>query len=140
LSAFCEKSKVAYTRYADDLSFSADLSSRLQVVEKLVGELCEKLKSPKLKINHAKTARVSKRTSRRVTGLVLSNDRSVSLGRSEKRRIRASVHYFVTGRLSSEECGQLRGMLGFVNSVEPHYLDKLRRKFGPEVIREIQRY
>ena len=134
----CAKHEVVYTRYADDLSFSSKASEQLAAVEQSVTELCGRLKSPSLTINEEKTVRVSKRDSRRVTGLILTNDRKVSLGRDAKRRISATVHYFVTNRLDSEQTANLRGMLNYANGVEPSFLQRLREKYGAETIRRIQ--
>jgi RNA-directed DNA polymerase len=138
VTEFCTRLGVVYTRYADDLSFSADQSTKLQQAEEMVSQLCHGLSSPKLSINTKKTVRVSKKWSRRITGLIITNDAKVSLGREQKRRIRASVHHFVTGKLDKEQSLQLRGMLAYVNSVEPTFLVRLRAKFGDGVIRALQ--
>jgi len=138
VSTFCLFHSVTYTRYADDLTFSADTSDQLKVVEKTVLTLCSRSKSPPLTINQEKTVRVSKRDARRVTGLVLTNDRKVSLGREEKRRIRAWVHHFVTNRLDADQTLKLRGMLNYVNSVEPAFMRRLRKKYGPDTITRLQ--
>jgi retron-type reverse transcriptase len=138
VSKICAASEVTYTRYADDLTFSANSSDRLEVVENAVVDLCSRLKSPFLTINQEKTVRVSKRDTRRVTGLVLTNDRKVSLGRDEKRRIRAWVHHFVTNRLDADQIPKLRGMLNYVNSVEPAFMRRLREKYGAEAITRLQ--
>ena len=134
VSIVCREHRVAYTRYADDLSFSAGTSNRLSNVEDEVIRICRDMHSPRLTINEAKTVRVSKRDARRVTGLVLSNDGLVSIGRQEKRRIRASLHHFVTGRLAADEIPKLRGMLAYVKSVEPSFLLRLRRKYGDDAV------
>jgi RNA-directed DNA polymerase len=134
IAGICRKRGVAYTRYADDLSFSSARSEDLAVAEKAVMDFCERVKSPLLVVNQAKTVRVSRAKSRRVTGLVLSNDRKVSLGRETKRRIRAWMHHFATGRLEPEEIIKLRGMLAFVNSVESTFMRRLRRKYGDDTV------
>lgn len=138
VSDFCTKLRVTYTSYADDLSFSARSSDQLAAVEKMVHALCEKIDSPKLTLNAKKTVRVSKKKSRKVTGLVLSNDGRVSLGRDQNRRIRASVHHYLNGKLSREDALRLRGMLAYVKSVEPEFLNRLRLKYGGEAIHRIQ--
>lgn len=135
LTAFCNARNVVYTRYADDLSFSAATSDRLQVVERAVIGWCSRSRSPRLTVNQSKTVRVSKREARRVTGLVLTNDRKVSLGRETKRRIRASLHHFVTGQMLPEDIPKLSGMLAYVNSVEPTFIRRLRKKYGSEAVR-----
>lgn len=140
VSRFCSKLQIAYTRYADDLSFSAQASEVLSEAEAMVNALCARQQSPRLTLNREKTVRVSKKRSRRVTGLVLSNDGRVSLGRNTKRKIRATVHHFLTGRLSKEEALSLRGMLAYVNSVEPQFLNSLRATYGREAILRIQTF
>jgi hypothetical protein len=135
VSAFCHARDITYTRYADDLSFSAARSEDLQAIEKAVIDWCGRSKSPALTINPGKTVRVTKRDARRVTGLVLTNDRKVSLGRETKRRIRAWMHHFVMGRLGSEQVLKLRGMLAYVNSVEPTFMRRLRKKYGTDAVK-----
>ncbi len=135
VSIFCAARSVAYTRYADDLSFSSARSNDLRAVEHAVLNWCRRSRTPALTVNQSKTVRVSKRDSRRVTGLVLTNDGKVSLGRDEKRRIRASMHHFVMGRLETEEILQLRGTLAYEISVEPTFLRRLRKKYGANSIK-----
>ncbi len=135
VSRFCAARNVAYTRYADDLSFSSARSEQLQTVERAVLSMCGRSRSPILTVNQGKTVRVSKRDARRVTGLVLTNDRKISLGRDEKRRIRARMHHFVTGRLQPEQILQLRGTLAYVKSVEPTFLRRLRKNYGADAIK-----
>lgn len=140
VSEFCFPLGIAYTRYADDLSFSAQTSDLLADVEEMVSKLCIGSESPRLVLNREKTVRVSKKRSRRVTGLVLTNQGQVSLGRDAKRGIRATVHHFLTGTLSREQVLSLRGMLAYVKSVEPSFLNRLRAKYGSENIRRIQTF
>jgi hypothetical protein len=140
VSEFCSNLRVAYTRYADDLTFSAQTSNLLGEAEEMVTALCARLHGPRLVLNREKTVRVSKKRSRKVTGLVLTNDGQVSLGRGAKRQIRASVHHFLLGKLNKEQAMSLRGMLAYVNSVEPEYLNRLRAKYGDESILRIQTF
>jgi len=138
IAAFCAAHAVVYTRYADDLTFSAETSKRLALVEQAVLNLVARLKSPSLTVNEKKTVRVSKREARRVTGLILTNDEKVSLGRDQKRNIRAGVHHFAMGRLDSAEVLKLRGMLNYVNSVEPAFLRRLRKKYGASTLKRLR--
>lgn len=139
VAAFCGKHDISYTRYADDLSFSSDESKKLESIERFITGLCNRSRAPKLTLNQDKTVRLSKATSRRVTGLILTNDEQVSLGRDLKRRIRSVVHYFVNGRLSREEILELKGMLAYVKSVEPTFLGRLRQRYGADTILRIQK-
>ncbi len=138
MAALCAKIDVVYTRYADDLSFSSQATDNLRVAEEAVAAWCAKSLTPHLTINHDKTVRVSRADARRVTGLVLTNEGMVSLGRDMKRRIRAQVHQFSLGQLPVTDTARLSGMLAYVNSVEPSFLQRLRSKYGKEVIERCQ--
>jgi hypothetical protein len=130
VSALCAASGVTYTRYADDLSFSTNAPGILRVVEEKVGEICRQTRPPRLVLNEVKTVHASKKGLRRVTGLVLANDGVVSIGRQRKREIRATFHTYMRGGLNEEEIAELGGLLSFVKSVEPVFLERLARTYG----------
>lgn len=133
VAQYCRQVEVTYTRYADDLSFSAQSSESLRAVEAFVIATASESRTPRLTINDAKTVRASRRDSRRVTGLVLTNDNTVSLGRETKRRLRAAVFNFTTqpADVNTEtRREELRGWLAYADSVEPAFVMKLRARFG----------
>lgn len=90
-------------------------------------------------MNSDKTTFVTRKYRRVVTGVTLTNDGALSIGRDRKRIISAQVHHASLGKLSGEELAALAGYLGFANVVEPGFLDMLRRKYGADVIKGIQR-
>lgn len=130
--------QVTYTRYADDLTFSARRTGYLTRVDKALRSIIREMRSPSLRINEAKTVSATKKYKRFVTGLVLTNDGEVSLGRDKKRHISAAVHHAANGRMDYERLAELSGTLAYVNAVEPEFLNRLRRKYGDEVIRTIK--
>lgn len=137
VSAYCRSVGVTYTRYADDLTFSTNRRQILAVVAEEIGRICHELPYPHLRLNTEKTVHASKATSRRVTGLVLSNDGRVSIGHRRKREIHAAVHHFKTGKLNADEISALAGMLAFVNSVEPNFLHILTKRYGRSAINSL---
>lgn len=138
VAAFCQDRSIAYSRYADDLTFSGKSFEDLNAARDFVKEWVANCYFKSLKLNDDKTLFVSKKYQRRVTGLVITNNGSVSLGRDRKRLVRAQVHRFSVGKMGTEETIKLAGMLAFINDVEPSYLETLERVFGGEIIREIQ--
>jgi RNA-directed DNA polymerase len=133
VSRLCEGGEVAYTRYADDVTFSSDDPNALRDVEKQLREIVSYLPSPRLRFNPKKTIMLSRKSQRRVTGLVLSNDAKVSLGRARKRQLRAAVHHLILGKLSNEEVVQLRGWLAFARDVEPEFVRRLSSRYDPDM-------
>jgi len=137
IAQYCSQFLVNYTRYADDMTFSMqDKTNRGLVLQKVL-ELLNDLPFPRLEINNKKTVFGSKAHRRMVTGLILSNDGDISLGREKKRRIRAQIHHFINGKLSDKDQVRLRGMLAFARNIEPDFIKRIERKYGSEVIGRI---
>lgn len=134
---YSSEKNISYTRYADDMAFSMDdMKMRGEVLKKVEAVLASQT-FPVLKLNNRKTVFGSKAHRRMVTGLILANNGTVSLGRERKRRIRAQIHHYINGRLSEEERFSLRGMLSFARDVEPDFADRMQTKYGPKIINEI---
>ena len=132
---------VIYSRYADDLTFSAPRTGHLVNVEKLVRNTLAGLVYPKkLSLNMDKTTRVTRKFGRHVTGLTLTNDGAVSIGHKRKRLIHSQVHRASLNQLDADDLIALKGMLGFVNSAEPEFMDILRRRYGANTLVRIQRF
>jgi len=140
VSSYCEKKKITYSRYADDLTFSTNIAHVLNECLAEIRKILKEIKTPKLKINEQKTVFSSKKHNRRVTGLVLTNDGKVSLGRDKKRVIRAKIHHFQTSKLNHKECLELKGHLAHAYAVEKDFVDRMRKKYGDSVIEKIQSY
>ncbi|MBZ5522068.1 MAG: retron St85 family RNA-directed DNA polymerase [Acidobacteriia bacterium] len=134
LELFCSKSGVTYTRYADDLFFSADRSGTLRQIEEGVLRIVSELEIPRcLVINRAKTRHSSKRGTRRVTGIVLGSDGKPHIGRTLKRKIRASIHQFAA--LDDAGKDSLAGLIAFAVGFDPDFLNSLIKKYGLAAVR-----
>lgn len=132
------KDRVVYTRYADDLTFSAPRTGFLNGVLKIVSKTLRGLHFPSLDINEDKTTYVTSKFHRTVTGLTITNDGKVTIGRDKKRLLSASVHRAKLLKLSSDSLRSLAGHLAYVNSVEPGFIIALRVKYGDMIINFIQ--
>jgi hypothetical protein len=139
VNAYCLIAGITYTRYADDLAFSTNRPNHLERVLDIVRDLLRTLPYPRLSLNERKLISTSKKFRRTVTGLVLSSQGAVSLGRERKRQIRSMMHRFVTGKLSAEECVRLRGILSFANDVEPSFLKSLEEHYSATSVNSARR-
>lgn len=128
------KDKVTYTRYADDLTFSARRTGYLTVVDRALRKLIKEMDSPSLKINEEKTLLATTKYRRVVTGLVLADDGRVTIGRDRKRIIRARVHHALKGINTAEDNARLAGLLSFVQDIEPGYITRLNETYGVDVM------
>lgn len=135
IDAYCTEREIAYTRYADDLTFSTNQPNILRSCKDFIRETLANTESPFLRLNDAKTVETSKKHGRRVTGLVLTAENRISIGRDKKRQIRAQVYRYTQDLLTADEIEALKGYLAFLHSVEPEHLDRLRSSFGSDAIR-----
>ncbi|WP_415015321.1 retron St85 family RNA-directed DNA polymerase [Brevundimonas sp.] len=128
---------VIYTRYADDLTFSANSRAAILDTERHVTQLVRKMRSPNLSFNESKRGLYGPGERRMVTGLIITPERRVSLGRDRKRLISSMVHRASLGQLDVLQLSHLKGQFGFVIAVEATFLDTLRAKYGSSVIDRI---
>lgn len=130
LNGAAQEREVRYTRYADDLFFSTRQRDVLGLFVDEVRDIVQQIDIPaQLRINEKKTRHSSRKGCRRVTGLVLSTDATISIGRSRKRYIRRQIHRY--DGLTQEEKRELAGLLAFAQDVEPDLLNRLILKYGP---------
>lgn len=133
----CKKAHIIYSRYADDLYFSTNRANVLRPFLATLEKYLESMSSPRLSFNDAKTEFVSRKRKCVVTGLVLTSDRNISIGREKKRVIRSMIYRFQQGRLDGEQKKYLTGYLAYINSVEPSFIKALGMKFGIDVLNRI---
>jgi hypothetical protein len=133
----CERMNVLYSRYADDICFSTNTPNVLSNVKNAVQRILLTILSPRITINDDKTVFTSKKRKRLVTGLVLTSDRRVSIGRTKKRYIKGLCHRFILGNLSNDEASYLYGYLSYIKSVEPIFIQSLKSKYGEDAMRKI---
>lgn len=131
---WCNSRNFSYTRYADDLTFSTDEKGVSVEIETFLRSLLNDLEYPRLLLNESKTIHISKKNQRRITGIIINNDGELSAGRARKRAISSMIHHFSNGSLILADVYKLQGLLGFVNDVESIFLNRMRKKYGGDVI------
>ena len=112
----------------------------LTVVEKAVRSTIKEMAYPRLLINTEKTVRATTKFRRTVTGLTLANDGRVTIGKRRKRQLHAAVFNAGKGKVEPERLQRLAGHLAFVNSVEPEFLNVLRRRYSDELVTRIMKF
>ena len=137
LSEECQRRRVQYSRYADDIALSTDEPGELAELLKFMISLLKKPGEPLLTINPNKTVFTSRKRLRRITGIVLTSNREVSIGRRAKRKLRSMIYQSSLGRLSEADVAYLRGYLAFVKSIEPDVILRLELKYGSELLAQI---
>ena len=122
-----------YTRYADDVYISARDSSLMLDLENNFRTLVTS-HLPFTKINEGKVHRLSRKRRVTITGVNVTSDRKVSVGRDLKRSIRSRLYLVLNEKGSSIDYSSLRGSIAYVMSIEPNFIERLRQKFGNQTV------
>ena len=85
---FCQKHSVKYSRYMDDMFFSADNKNDLKLVENFVQDILSK---NAMTINKDKTKYVSDNKKQVILGILVNKD-TCCLPKETKRKIRSVLH------------------------------------------------
>ncbi|HYO10937.1 MAG TPA: reverse transcriptase family protein [Tepidisphaeraceae bacterium] len=122
-----------YTRYADDLSFSAD-GEPSQRIGYLLARVRHISQDEGFAVNEAKTRVLRQSTRQLVTGVVV-NDRP-GVDRATVRRLRAILHRAKSEGLAAQNRERvphfeawLDGMIAYIHMVNPQQAEPLRRAF-----------
>jgi RNA-directed DNA polymerase len=116
------KKGITYTRYADDLTFSALSASKLIASFPFIKHI---ITSEGFAVNYNKTRFAGPGRQHKITGLVV-NDKNVGIGRLKLKRLRSEIiHFgkFPKGKAPIKELQRINGWVSFVKGV-----DKARHK------------
>lgn len=134
-----KQNDITYTRYADDLIFSAHDDEVLKELPKKIDQWLDELYDGNFRVNPYKSFFTHSGEKVKLLGLVIHPNGHISVTRSLKNKIEALLHYFIEDRvvfedlLSKHFAGNPVGfmsMLSWVYSIDQPYIDKLRRKYG----------
>ena len=125
LSRWCVQREFVYSRYADDMFISSFRPNLLNSALEKIVELAQGYRFGALRINTEKTAFLSRRYHRSITGIVVTPTGELSIGRARKVRLKKEIYEFQRSRLPRDQWERVRGMLAFVNDVEPTFRETL---------------
>lgn len=130
IDAYAKIHGAVYTRYSDDITLSSPQANVLSGVEEFIRATCNDMVRPHLVINERKRVAVGRGAAMRVTGLTLSNQGAVTVGRARKRGVRAGINRYLKEGATLEEQQRLKGELAFVLSIEPDFRSILLATYG----------
>lgn len=136
----CNEKGIKYTRYADDLTFSTNVKNVLFEIPNIVTSVLENETQGQIKVNHSKTVFSSKAHNRHITGVTLTNDGKLSIGRERKRLISSMIHKFIHELLDKNEIPKLQGFISYANFIEDDFYQRMCRKYGEENLMRIKRF
>lgn len=93
-----------------------------------------------ISVNDRKTIFSSKAHNRHITGITITNEGTLSIGRSRKRYISSLIHKFSMDQLADEDIIYLRGLLAFAKDIEPSFEHRMIKKYSNETITRINKF
>ncbi|PSV25490.1 retron St85 family RNA-directed DNA polymerase [Photobacterium kishitanii] len=138
MTSLCEKQNINYTRYADDLTFSTKDKNILFEHLKIIRKVLDNEFKGELVLNESKTIFSSKGHNRHVTGITLTNNNKISIGREKKRYISSLIHKFKYQKLNEDDIYHLQGLLSFASHIEKDFIYRMSKKYGIDTIKKIK--
>lgn len=129
---------VRVTRYADDITISGDSISKLLKFERSLQNLLKNSKGLRLTLHDEKRGLYGPGERKMVTGLVLTPDGAISIGRERKREISALIHRYTLHALDEQTLMRTRGLVAFASSVEPHFVASMSTKYGEDTLHRLR--
>ncbi|MBF4307934.1 RNA-directed DNA polymerase, partial [Vibrio anguillarum] len=103
-----------YTRYADDITLSASSRECLLEAEEELKVLIEETQTPLLVLNDKKRVLIGRNRSKRVTGVVITHENKLSVGRYKRKKVRAMLHLYSNDKLNEQDIPILHGTLSYI--------------------------
>lgn len=133
----CEQRGIVYSRYADDLTFSTHHKDALFDLPDAVRTFLNKQYHNRITLNDRKTVFTSKAHNRHITGVTLTTQGTLSIGRDRKRLISSLIHKYTLGLLAPDMTYYLQGLLSFAVYIEPEFKIRMARKYSDRTITEL---
>lgn len=140
---YCNQHDLVYTRYSDDIIVSSLAREKLADLSPVIEGFLRSADLENLKLNPEKTKITSVGRKIKLLGLVILPNGSVSIDRKLKLQIETMLYFYSTDTSKlrdfteadlTKSVEQISGYINYVNTVDPIYLDKLRKKYGVTVI------
>jgi RNA-directed DNA polymerase len=126
LAGLAKKHGFAFTRYADDLTFSGDADRT--TAQKLRIAATRIITAEGFTVNVEKTRAATQSSRQTVTGVVVN--KALGLSRQERRRLRAMAHHLRQEQTASSaapaKLAELRGHLAYLSMLNPAQAEKLK--------------
>ena len=133
LIEFCTNHKIAYTRYADDLTFSSVTDMDQDVVDDLIDLINSGIFGKKVRVANNKIKFMRRHKQQRVTGIVVNE--KLSIPRARRRQLRAFMHDCDTNGIEqalsrfNRNCNHIFGEFSFLHLAHKDQAEKYIEQF-----------
>lgn len=145
--SWCNDNSLTYTRYADDLIVSGASEDLMhQACEKVIKLLYVEFDGA-IKINPKKTKFIRPGDKVRILGVSILPNGKVSVDGKLKKNSETAMHFLIKDKKMfmsflkepdfEKALKKFSGQLNYINTVDPSFLDKMRRKYGAAAVDKI---
>ena len=122
VQGYVGKRGITYTRYADDLSFSALSPSKVVRIIPMIKSI---IKDENFEVNPAKTRIAGSARAKKITGLIIAND-SFGIGRQKYKELRSKIYHLTlpAEQTNTKLLYEVHGWMAYLNSVDKERLYK----------------
>ncbi|MCK8687914.1 reverse transcriptase domain-containing protein [Pseudomonas umsongensis] len=145
--AWCNENNLIYTRYADDLIVSGKGEEKMHQLTPKISEILRGEFDGRIKLNAQKTKFIRPGEKVRILGVAILPNGKVSVDGRLKKHSEIAMHYLIKDKkifssfLKEEDLEKalkkFSGQLNYINTVDPTFLDKLRKKYGSTAVDKI---
>lgn len=125
---------ICYTRYADDLLLSSDLSFKWSEVQQQVIDLLKQINAP-FQLNTSKTRYGSSAGRNWNLGVMLNKDNEITIGHSKKKVLKAMLYNFMNDYTNNiiwslEDVQVLNGQISYYKMVEKENIEQILNTYS----------
>lgn len=136
----CNSRDLIYTRYADDIIVSSRTKEPLLGLTDVIQGQLDQFSNGAFCINARKTKYYQVGGKIKILGMMILPNGRITPDSRRKRELELWLHFYqndktkfykaVQGEDEQGRLDKVGGLLNYMNSIDPDYIDKLRRKFG----------
>jgi RNA-directed DNA polymerase len=143
LEKYCIDRDLCYTRYADDIIVSGKSKDVLANIDNETQCFLDKTTSKRLRLNLKKTKFYQVGNKVKILGMMILPNGKITPDTKKKKELEVLLHFYLSNKVKfanllvgeeQDELDKIGGNLNYVNSIDPDYTNKLRRKFGATTI------
>lgn len=147
LLVWCNENSLIYTRYADDLIVSGKSEEKMHLLTSKITEILDVEFGGGIKLNTQKTRLIRPGEKVRILGVAILPNGKVSVDGRLKKNSEIAMHFLLKDKKMfasflkeadlEKALKKFSGQLNYINTVDPSFLDKLRRKYGAASVDKI---